>query len=95
MVKCDDCKQEMLTAKSCLYRYIKINGKVYLRNVQYHDINTRCHDCGIVNGKIHHFGCDMERCPKCKGQMLSCDCDKTEVMLEDTDLKAKLRRLKA
>ena len=27
--------------------------------------NTRCHDCNIVIGGIHHPGCDVEECPKC------------------------------
>lgn len=34
-----------------------------------------CHDCNVKEGKLHHDGCDMERCPKCHGQLLSCDCD--------------------
>ncbi len=33
-----------------------------------------CHDCGIPEGGIHSEGCDMERCPKCGGQLISCDC---------------------
>jgi len=33
-----------------------------------------CHDCGIEEGKFHHPGCDMERCPFCGGQLISCDC---------------------
>lgn len=34
----------------------------------------RCHDCNAIHGQIHHPGCDVERCPRCHGQMISCDC---------------------
>lgn len=33
-----------------------------------------CHDCGAVEGQYHQFGCDMERCPFCGRQLISCDC---------------------
>lgn len=75
MAICNDCKQEMQTAGSCNFRFVQVGGKDYLRVTDYHDINDRCHDCGIINGNIHHSGCDMERCPVCKGQLISCDCE--------------------
>lgn len=31
-----------------------------------------CHDCGVVKGQYHTDGCDVEECPKCHHQLLSC-----------------------
>jgi len=44
------------------------------------DLNTKavCHDCGIEEGQLHKPGCDMERCPKCLGQLISRDCSDDE-----------------
>lgn len=33
-----------------------------------------CHDCGAIEGQYHLLGCDMERCPFCGGQLISCYC---------------------
>jgi hypothetical protein len=33
-----------------------------------------CHDCGIVDGQLHVPMCDMERCPRCFGQLITCGC---------------------
>ena len=74
MAKCNDCQREMHTAKSCVFPNILIDGKWYERVTSDSDLKIRCHDCGIYNkpGNIHHLGCDMERCPVCHGQLISC-----------------------
>jgi hypothetical protein len=33
-----------------------------------------CGDCGAKHGGFHHPGCDMERCPRCGDQLISCGC---------------------
>ena len=80
MAICDDCKQEMLdpATTSCTLNGIMVmcESVVYERDSSYFDNNQRCHDCGIENkpGNIHHQGCDMEQCPICGGQLISCGC---------------------
>jgi len=45
----------------------------------------RCHDCGCGHDEIHELGCDMERCPYCLGQLISCDCAYELLGLVDHD----------
>jgi hypothetical protein len=34
-----------------------------------------CGDCAVEEGQIHKLGCDMERCPFCGHQLITCGCD--------------------
>ena len=34
----------------------------------------KCDDCGAPRGTFHLLGCDIEQCPRCGGQAISCDC---------------------
>jgi hypothetical protein len=66
-------------------KYLAINGNMYERirygsPQEYSDISsdyaeTLCHDCKAIKGQIHLEGCDMERCPKCGGQLITCTCN--------------------
>lgn len=77
MAKCKDCEQEMLKAKGCLVKRLRLNdGKIYTR-LKYEGgwgTGNRCGDCGAKEGYYHHHGCDVERCPKCGNQLITCDC---------------------
>ena len=76
---CQDCNREMLLAASCSARFVELAGQRYER-IPYRpprahrEAATRCHDCGVRPGGFHHFGCDMERCPRCAGQLFCCNC---------------------
>jgi hypothetical protein len=43
-----------------------------------------CNDCGAKEGELHHLGCDMERCPFCGHQLLSCHCMYEKLNLIDS-----------
>ena len=77
---CQDCDKEMMAAENCIFPMILIDGTWFDRDTSGCDDGIRCHDCGIIKeDNVHHFGCDMERCPKCGGQLISCYCKKEMV----------------
>lgn len=41
------------------------------------NMRTYCPDCTAAMGEYHYEHCDIEICPKCGGQLLSCNCNLT------------------
>lgn len=33
-----------------------------------------CHDCRVLKSEFHVPSCDVEECPACGDQLISCDC---------------------
>ena len=55
------------------------NNAEYFKKFQEIDkVKKTCRDCGVMWGRIHHNGCDFERCPKCLGQFISCNCNNVD-----------------
>ncbi len=57
-----------------------INGKEYSRirfGSEKEDLgfNLPCGDCAVMKGQYHVPNCDIERCPRCGGQSIGCDCE--------------------
>ena len=67
-----DCGQQMNPANACKFNIVIIGSKEYSRTP--YNEGDICHDCNVAVGQYHHNGCDMERCPKCSGQLISCFC---------------------
>ena len=77
MAKCGWCEKDMLKVDDCAKnREVEFPDKTKLPASTYHfdEPSGRCHDCGAKHGNYHHPGCDVERCPKCSGQLISCGC---------------------
>lgn len=44
--------------------------------------NRPCHDCGALQGQLHVVGCDVEECPACHRQAISCSCPNDQAEFE-------------
>jgi hypothetical protein len=81
---CQDCEQEMLEASSCTVDALILDGRRFARDRARGQLGVagRCPDCGVGDRGYHHLGCDLEDCPRCRRQLLSCGCSWLD---EDTE----------
>jgi hypothetical protein len=54
------------------YQRIKYGDVLEWDDPQY--AKVPCHDCYVLKGQYHTEGCDVEMCPKCRGQLMCCGC---------------------
>ena len=86
MAICKFCKKEMREADGCVNVDIPYSDSDPVRfgsemrfDQSFRDEciafpDRRCGDCACLPGKFHHSGCDMEECPDCGRQIISCEC---------------------
>lgn len=91
MAMCTWCAREMTAASSCTVVAMHQGGaRIDMiawgqERPGWTSRRAACGDCGVQPGGFHHPGCDVQRCPVCSGQMLSCGCRFDEDPPDDDD----------
>lgn len=75
---CKFCDRPYSSPKGCTPYIMEVDGVKY-NSIPYGedgkgDFGPFCPDCGTPLGETHHSGCDIERCPCCHMQYISCSC---------------------
>lgn len=70
---CLYCGIGMKVSNGCDRQFFEHDGS-FMKRIP-NDCEDKCHDCGALRGELHHSGCDMEACPICADQLISCGCD--------------------
>ncbi len=77
---CERCKKETKQTNSCIKYVIEYEGGIRAKPFRYEDPSqaevayNHCPSCRVRPGGYHHLDCPEEKCPCCKGQLISCEC---------------------
>lgn len=79
--RCPYCREEFATGESCTTATIPFPDGSSVPAVrfgqetdQFAPRGPRCPDCGVRRGGVHHPFCEIERCPRCHGRLMTCRC---------------------
>jgi len=76
MLEADSCTGNTLSSDGLDYARVRFGSEAQWSDPQWKALGIeqgdRCGDCGVSVGGLHHLDCDMEECPKCKGQLIEC-----------------------
>jgi hypothetical protein len=79
MPQCQYCGSSAAEARSCSQPTLTIGETQHWR-VRIGEeqpllvTGDRCPECGAPRGGVHHSGCPLEQCPRCRGQLIACRC---------------------
>jgi hypothetical protein len=81
MAMCAFCGNDMIHGTTCSEERLRIGGVEYEpirwggeKGYPFQNMTERCGDCNVPKGAVHHHGCDLEQCPACYSQAISCGC---------------------
>ncbi len=83
MPTCNLCGKDKNGADSCLDYCIVIEGSAFspIKYVKKGGCSvcsdcgeSRCPECNVKQGGLHHVGCGLEVCPSCRGWWINCGC---------------------
>lgn len=75
---CDTCNRVMDPGVGCTHTHVRLEpeGSPWVKRLFVGEGDDWgapvCPDCNAGEGRPHHDGCDVERCPNCGAQMLMC-----------------------
>lgn len=93
MSVCVLCNLEMQGKVSCIPTPVLTNSGSklpipYGRERRSSRQPASCGDCAAPKGGFHHRGCDIEQCPRCSDQLMSCGCTEIELRSDDLETEA-------